>query len=228
MELNADFSQRIVLHGADLEWLASPMAGVHRRMLDRIGGELARATSIVRYQPGSQFSAHVHTGGEEFIVLDGVFSDEHGDFPAGSYIRNPPQSQHTPGSLPGCVIFVKLWQFDLADRTHVRTDVNKIGGVMDPTRPGVLVTPLYRDHRETVRYEQWEPDAEVTLDTNGGAEILFLDGSATESNDALRAQSWVRVPSNAAFLASTGKQGAKVWIKSGHLDFAGPPQLATP
>ena len=127
MELNADFAQRVVVHSEDLDWQASPMAGVSRRMLDRIGGEVARATSIVRYDPGSKFSPHVHTGGEEFLVLDGVFQDEHGDFPAGSYIRNPPQSRHTPGSEPGCTILVKLWQFDPEDRTHVRIDMGKIG-----------------------------------------------------------------------------------------------------
>jgi anti-sigma factor ChrR (cupin superfamily) len=129
MELNADFSKRAVVHGAQTDWVASPMKGVDRRMLDRIGDEVARATSIVRYAPGSHFSSHVHTGGEEFLVIDGVFSDEHGDFPAGSYIRNPPESSHTPGSEPGCTILVKLWQFDLADRTHVRIDTNKMRAV---------------------------------------------------------------------------------------------------
>ena len=96
MELNTDFSKRVVIHSDQLEWLASPMPGVDRRMLDRIGGEVARATSIVRYAPNSQFSAHTHSGGEEFIVLEGVFQDEHGDFPTGTYVRNPPTTSHTP------------------------------------------------------------------------------------------------------------------------------------
>ena len=69
MEINADFSQRVVVHAAQLPWVPSPMAGVERRMLDRIGDEVARATSIVRYAPGSQFSPHTHGGGEEFLVL---------------------------------------------------------------------------------------------------------------------------------------------------------------
>jgi anti-sigma factor ChrR (cupin superfamily) len=83
---------------ASIPWKASPMPGVERRMLDRLGDEVARATTIVRYAPDIHFSSHVHTDGEEFFVLDGVFQDEHGDFPAGSYIRNPPESRHTPGS----------------------------------------------------------------------------------------------------------------------------------
>jgi anti-sigma factor ChrR (cupin superfamily) len=122
MELNADFSQRVAVHAAQLPWVPSPIAGVDRRMLDRIGDEVARATSVVRYAPASRFSAHTHGGGEEFLVLDGVFQDEHGDYPAGSYVRNPPSSRHTPGSASGCVLFVKLWQFDLKDRTPVRHD----------------------------------------------------------------------------------------------------------
>jgi anti-sigma factor ChrR (cupin superfamily) len=81
-----------------------------------------RATSIVRYAPHSHFSPHAHSGGEEFLVLDGVFQDDHGDSPTGSYIRNPPTSHHTPRSVSRCVIFVKLWQFDPDDRTQVRLD----------------------------------------------------------------------------------------------------------
>src|SRR5260370_41608212 len=122
MELNADFSQRVVVHAARLSWVHSPMPGVERRMLDRIGDEVARATSIVRYAPGSHFSPHTHGGGEEFLVLDGVFQDEHGEFPAGSYIRNPPTSHHTPGSEPGCILFVKLSHLDTAHRHQRRLD----------------------------------------------------------------------------------------------------------
>ena len=137
MELNADFSQRAVVHAAQLAWMPSPIAEVDRRMLDRIGEEVARATSIVRYAPGSRFSPHMHGGGEEFLVLEGVFQDEHGDFPAGYYIRNPPTSSHTPGSTLGCTIFVKLWQFDPDDRTQVRIDANKMPFLPDPGRKGV-------------------------------------------------------------------------------------------
>ena len=118
-DVNADFEQRVLVHSANLSWLDSPMPGVHRRPLDRVGGEVARATSVVKYAPNSRFSPHVHTGGEEFLVLEGVFQDEHGDFPAGSYVRNPPRTRHTPGSEPGCVILVKLWQFEPDDQCQV-------------------------------------------------------------------------------------------------------------
>ena len=215
MELNADFSERAVVHSAEVPWVASPMAGVDRRMLDRIGDEVARATTIVRYAPGSSFSSHVHTGGEEFLVLDGVFQDEHGDFPAGSYIRNPPQSSHTPGSEPGCTIFVKLWQFDMADRTHVRVDTGKMRFV--PVADGVAVMPLFSDGAEDVVLERWAPGAEVALDAAGGLELLVLDGGFDEGGDTLRKDSWLRLPNGANSTATVGSAGAKVWIKRGHL-----------
>jgi hypothetical protein len=226
MQVNADFTQRVVVHGAQLEWQASPMAGVHRRMLDRIGDEVARATSIVRYAPDSKFSPHVHSGGEEFVVLEGVFQDEHGDYPAGAYIRNPPASRHTPGSAPGCVILVKLWQFDLADRTHVRTHIDKIGSLADRARPGVMVTPLYEDDRERVRVETWRAGATVMLEAAGGAEVFVLDGGFEEQGDALVRWSWLRVPVGGVVHAVSGAAGARVWVKTGHLRDVHPPASA--
>jgi len=176
MELNADFSKRAAVHAATLPWVASPMAGVDRRMLDRIGDEIARATSIVRYAPGSHFSPHTHGGGEEFLVLEGVFTDEHGDFPAGSYIRNPPTSRHTPGSEPGCVIFVKLWQFDPKDRAQVRIDTGGLAFVSRAEHAGIAELNLFQDAHETVRLERWAPDTTIARTPRGGAELLVLRG----------------------------------------------------
>ncbi len=217
MKINADFDVRVVLHADDIDWRASPMPGVSRRPLDRIGDELARATTIVRYAPGSKFSAHTHDGGEEFIVLDGVFQDEHGDFPAGSYIRNPPTSRHTPGSDDGCTIFVKLWQFDADDRSYIRIDMNKIGAVPDQTRPGVKVSPLFKDQNEDVRLEHWDGGCEASFAVAGGAEIFVLDGEIEESGDQLRRHSWARIPAGGTVSLKTDNQSAKIWIKSGHL-----------
>jgi hypothetical protein len=226
MEINADFDKRVVVHAATLPWVRSPMPGVERRMLDRIGGEVARATTIVRYAPQSKFSAHVHTGGEEFIVLDGVFQDEHGDFPAGSYIRNPPESSHTPGSAPGCTIFVKLWQFDPADRTHVRTDMNALDLVGVPDRPGVAIAPLFEDARETVRLEQWDAGAQIRMALPEGGEFLVLKGGFQEGADTLREQSWLRVPKDGLLDANAGATGARVWVKTRHLRFVAPPKAS--
>ena len=215
MGLHDDFSKRAAVHSANEPWVASPMAGVDRRMLDRIGDEVAGATTIVRYAPGSKFSPHVHTGGEEFLVLDGVFQDEHGDFPAGSYIRNPPQSSHTPGSEPGCTIFVKLWQFDLDDRTHVRVDTDKMRYV--PRADGVEEMPLFHDAHEDVVLERWAPGADVALDAAGGLELLVLEGGFTEAGEAFGKGSWLRLPRGSRSTAQAGSDGTRVWIKRGHL-----------
>lgn len=226
MDINADFSQRIVRHGATMPWVDSPVAGVQRRMFDRIGDEVARATSIVRYAPGSQFTAHTHDGGEEFIVLEGVFQDEHGDYPVGSYIRNPPTSRHMPGSVSGCTIFVKLWQFAPEDRTHVIVDMNKMGKIDDPTCPSVAVTPLFEDDRETVQLEYWQPGAQVQRTCTNGAEILVLAGDFADGGERLEAMSWMRLPRGGKLDARAGDHGARVWIKQRHLRFFGPPVIS--
>jgi len=217
MELNADFSRRVVVHAAKLAWTASPTAGVERCMLDRIGEEVARATSIVRYAPQSRFSAHTHGGGEEFLVLDGVFQDEHGDFPAGFYVRNPPTSSHTPGSAPGCTIFVKLWQFDPDDRTQVRLDSAGMTYIAVPERPGVELMPLFQDRRESVRLERWAPNVEIVLPAPGGMELLVLEGGFGADGESFVRHSWLRLPSGATLRARVGAGGCRVWVKTGHL-----------
>jgi ChrR Cupin-like domain len=217
MNHNADFDQRVIVHTDKLEWIASPMKGVDRRMLDRIGEEIARATSVVRYAPDSHFSPHVHTGGEEFLVLEGVFQDEHGDYPVGSYVRNPPQSSHTPGSGPGCVILVKLWQFDLEDRQGVRLDTSKMIPIRSDDNERVSVIPLFKDLREEVRIEIWEPDTPILIDSPLGLEVFVLDGDFEHEGELFRKGSWIRWPCGDRFTALTAHAGARVWTKRGHL-----------
>lgn len=217
MEINSDFSKRAIVHAGREEWIPSPMKGVDRRMLDRIGDEVARATSIVRYAPGSHFSPHTHTGGEEFLVLEGVFQDEHGDFPAGTYVRNPPTTSHTPGSEEGCVIFVKLWQFDMDDRHQMSVNSNTAEWTASPTRTGVEELALYADPREQVSMEQWKPNAAITLDATDGMEVLVLEGSFVEGDDVFETQSWLRLPVGSSAQVNAGSNGCKVWIKRNHL-----------
>ncbi|GAB0494503.1 hypothetical protein MMPV_005797 [Pyropia vietnamensis] len=226
MRVNDDFSARVLVHSSRLDWVPSPIVGVNRRMLDRMGGEVARATSVVSYAAHSSFSRHTHAGGEEFLVLDGIFSDEHGDYPVGTYVRNPPTSAHTPSSLGGCVIFVKLWQFDPTDRTPVVVDVAKTEAVTPAGRPGVTVAPLHTDDREVVAVEVWAPGTVVSLPLPGGGELLVLDGTLTEANDELQRHSWLRLPVGGRLDARAGTQGARVWLKTGHLRFVTPPAEA--
>jgi quercetin dioxygenase-like cupin family protein len=217
MQINADFRRRAVVHAARLDWVASPMPGVERRMLDRIGEEVARATSIVRYAPASRFAPHTHDGGEEFLVLDGVFQDEHGDYPAGTYVRNPPGSRHAPGSADGCTILVKLRQFDPTDRTEVRIGPGQLAWRAAPGRPGVAAAALFADARERVRLERWAPATRVQCPPAGGLELLCLEGGFIASGERFAALSWLRLPEGDALDAVAGSEGARVWLKEGHL-----------
>lgn len=224
MRVNADFSERVLVHTDTLEWQASPMKGVERRMLDRIGGEVARATSIVRYAPGSAFSEHTHDGGEEFIVLEGTFQDEHGDYPAGTYVRNPPTTHHIPRSDDGCTIFVKLWQFDPGDRNQFDLDLSALD--LEPAGDGLSASVLHNDERETVAFEKLEPGASRSLGDAGGAEVLLLEGALSGEGIEMAKHDWLRLPKGDRVDLVAGPEGASLWIKTGHLAHVREPEPA--
>jgi len=223
MELNADFNQPVTVRDIENDWRASPSAGVERKMLDRIGGEVARATTIVRFAKGSAFAPHTHGGGEEFVVLDGVFQDEHADYPSGSYVRNPPTSRHTPRSDPGCTIFVKLWQFHPEDRQHVVIDMNALELKDVSDRPGIRQGLLYENGYERVQKENWTAGASSPLQTEGGVEILVLKGSVSDGSISYTERDWLRYPDGAQIQLTAGAEGATLWVKSGHLVHARAP-----
>ena len=218
MKINAEFNKRVAVHSEEMEWIDSPMPGVSRRPLDRIGGEVARATTIVRYAENSHFSSHVHTGGEEFLVLEGIFQDEHGDYPKGSYIRNPPKSSHTPGSADGCVIFVKLWQFQPQDPTHVSVNSNFIKPTPNRNHEGVSTLSLYSDDAEEVSIQTWQADQTITITAEQGIEVLVIEGSYVESGETFKKNSWLRLPIGSTLNAKAGSDGCKVWMKQHHLN----------
>jgi anti-sigma factor ChrR (cupin superfamily) len=167
--------------------------------------------------PGTAFSPHTHPGGEEFFVLDGIFQDERGDYPAGSYVRNPPASRHTPRSQAGCTIFVKLFQFDPADCSHVNIDTRLVDAVSPTGRQDVMLIPLFNDGREKVRLEEWRANTSVLLDLPGGFEALVLEGSFEEGGETFAQHSWLRLPKGFRLTAVAGAAGARLWIKTGHL-----------
>lgn len=222
MEVNADFSQRVVLRPEDQAFVPSPMAGVERVMLDRIGAEVARATSLVRYEAGSSFSAHAHDMGEEFLVIEGVFSDESGDFPAGSYVRNPPGSSHAPSSADGCTIFVKLRQFDQQDQERVVVDIQSENAPWQATdHAGVEVLPLHRYGDEDVAIYRLAPGASLNaMNDHGGAEIYVLEGTLEGGGERYPRGTWLRLPVSHN-LSLHSKEGARYWMKIGHLASTG-------
>lgn len=216
MSLNMDFTQRIVIDSDSLDWDPSRMPGVERRKLEREAAESGRATSVVRYAPDSHFSPHTHSGGEEFLVLEGVFSDETGDFGPGSYVRNPIGSTHKPHSDDGCVIFVKLDQFDLEDTEFVRirtADTPWQSGLVD----GLSVMPLHEFGNEHVALVKWAPGTQFTRHTHiGGEEIFVLDGVFEDEHGRYPRGTWIRSPHNSVHTPFS-TEGCTIWVKTGHL-----------
>lgn len=218
MQINSDFSQRAVVMPAQYQFVPSPLAGVSRMMLERVGGEVARATSIVRYEPGAGYSSHRHDGGEEILVLDGVFSDEHGDYPAGTYLRNPPGTSHQPFSVGGCTLLVKLWQFAANDLTpvlvHTQTANWRPGLV-----PGLSVLPLHEHNGVQTALVRWAPHTQFNRHVHaGGEEILVLDGLFCDEFGEYPTQSWLRSPRYSSHAPFTKEQGALIYVKVGHFD----------
>jgi anti-sigma factor ChrR (cupin superfamily) len=173
MELNTDHAIRVVLQSNDLPWQASPAARVQRRLLAREGAEDARATSVVRYEPGAVFAEHAHPQGEEIIVLSGQFEDEHGVYPAGTYLKNPHGSSHAPRSPSGCTLFVKLRQLseDDAERVVVRPqDQHWSPGLV----PGLEVLPLAQFGTTHTALVRWAPGTVFNPHRHHGGEEIFV------------------------------------------------------
>lgn len=218
MRLNADFSQPVVVRPEDYRWVDSPVAGVERMMLDRIGDEVARATSLVRYAPDSSFTAHEHGGGEEILVLEGAFGDEHGSYPAGTYLRNPIGTRHSPriGS-EGALILVKLHQFDPQDQAHFQIDTRSQPWSISPdaTMESML---LHHHGRETVMLQKWTSGERLERCVpEGGEELLVLRGSFSDEQSEYPMGTWIRRPAGFHYRPLPGEEGVKIWIKTGHL-----------
>lgn len=186
-------------------------------MLDRVGGEVARATSIVRYAAGSCFDRHVHGGGEEILVLEGIFSDEHGNYPAGAYLRNPPGTSHAPFSRDGCTLFVKLWQFAADDNTPVRIDTS-VASWHPGLVPGLSVMPLHEHDGVSTALVQWAPETRFNTHVHpGGEEILVLDGVFRDEEGDYPIGTWLRSPRWSRHTPFTAAEGARIYVKVGAL-----------
>jgi hypothetical protein len=182
VRVRADLREAAAVDSRDHVWIDSPLPGVTRVLLDRVGEEVAVATSLVRYAPGSRFDPHVHGGGEEFLVLDGVFSDEHGDYPAGTYVRNPIGTRHQPFSRPGCVLFVKLWQFHESDDHQFDWSLGK------PPET------LFEREGEIVGTARIDAGGSLRLESDEVQEVLVLDGELQTEGNTYGPWSWLRWP----------------------------------
>jgi anti-sigma factor ChrR (cupin superfamily) len=215
MLVNPDFTFRASVRPADYQWVASPQPGVERVMLDRLGGEKARATSIVRYAPDSHFPPHAHPGGEEILVLSGTFSEGDEHYPAGWYLRNPPGSSHQPYSDPGATIFVKLWQMLPGETRQVRIDTRAPSAWL---RSGEReVCPLFSDPAEQVSLQRLQAGEALFPEPVSSAELLVLAGTLIESEAVYECGSWLRLPQGHYPALVAGPQGVTLYLKTGHL-----------
>lgn len=213
--LNMNFAERVVIEAARQPWLPSPASGVSRKPLAREDRESGHATSIVRYDPGSRFKTHPHPNGEEILVLEGVFSDEAGDYPAGTYLRNPPGSSHAPFSEKGCVIFVKLDQFAAGDADTVRVYTHQTEWL--PGQGGLQVMPLYEHQGQHTALVKWPAGEQFVPHRHwGGEEILVLSGTFRDEHGDYPAQTWIRSPHLSEHHPHVSEETI-ILVKTGHL-----------
>ncbi|MEK6420317.1 MAG: cupin domain-containing protein [Burkholderia gladioli] len=214
MLVNADFARRAVVPADQTRWVASPQAGVERAMLDRVGGEQARATSLVRYARASSFPRHPHPGGEEILVLAGVFSEGERAYPAGWYLRNPPGSAHRPSSDEGALLFVKLRQMRADETRTVRIDTR------DPAawrqRGEHAFCPLFEAPGETVALQRLAAQAAPELAAHGRVELLVIDGVLQLDGGRYARGSWIRLPDGDRPDCRALTAGTTVYVKTLH------------
>ena len=214
---NSDLDSRVVLFESDEKWRLSPSDGVKRLYLDRANfSEYTSATSIVKFDKNSQFSGHTHQNGEEFFVLDGIFSDEHGDYPKGTYVRNPHGSCHSPFSKDGCKIFVKLRQFQKDDSARI---VRTVIEPWETYSEEVTYLKLYEFRNEIVYLAEFKPHSKINLPfkNKGGEEILILSGAIHDKGNNFEAITWIRDPKSCFIEARSGNNGVRGFVKTGHL-----------
>jgi anti-sigma factor ChrR (cupin superfamily) len=222
--INGDLGVRVAVDTAAMDWTPSPSRTVWRKRMHLVGPpEAGQVTSVVRYEPRSSFHAHAHPDGEEILVLEGVFSDEHGDWPAGTYLLNPEGFRHAPFSREGCVLFVKLRQFPGRDREHVALDTNALP--WQPTaRAGVAVRPLYAQagFADTMRLERWAPGTELgRVVYPQGAELFVLEGSFRDAEGAFARGAWLRLPPGSAH-EPVSAGGCVLYVKEGGFAYLRP------
>ena len=219
MLIHADFSQSIIIKPEDYCWVKSPRGEVDRMMLDRIGDEKARATSLVKYAPNSVFPEHQHPLGEEVLILSGILiENDHDDYPAGWYLRNPHRSTHRVSSKEGCLIFVKLMQMTEHEREPIRINTN------DPANWKLIqdrrICPLFQSEYEKTYLEKLETDQFFPEKSEQGIEFLIIKGELFCGTEIYPTGSWVRLPMHSTANFQAGSSGATLYVKTGHLQHA--------
>ena len=220
LALNADLAARAVVRSAEIDWQPSPSPTVWRKRLYLDGPrEAGIVTSVVRYDAGSEFPTHHHPDGEEIFVLDGVFSDEHGDYPAGTYLLNPDGTSHAPFSKDGCVLFVKLRQHAGEGHTQVQMNTNALDW-QTRNDTGVWQKPLYLQggYKEWTQLLKLDAGAQSPPhDHPNGEEIFVIEGEIEDEHGIYPAGTWVRSPPGSGHTVKSPK-GAILYVRLGGIE----------
>ena len=216
MKIHTDLKLRVIANTADMPLAPTPVNGIDRKMLERDGDEVARATSLVRYASHSSFTSHQHELGEEFFVLKGVFEDEFGQYPAGTYVKNPAGSGHTPFTETGCTLFVKLRYQDPSDNTRVVINTQSsewCKGLVS----GLNVMPLASFGTTNTALVRWAPGTYFNPHRHfGGEEIFVVDGVFEDVHGRYPKGFWQRSPHMSAHKPFS-VEGCTILVKTGHL-----------
>ena len=217
-DINADLSQHVVVNTQQMQWESSPSGTVWRKPLYRQGGEFGPVTSIVKYEPGGNFRSHTHPQGEEIYVLEGEFCDNHGRYPAGTYLLNPDGTQHAPYSDIGCTLLVRLRQYDGDKRKQLALNTHEMEwrqGMVE----GLTVLPLYSqaEYPENMALVRWQPDTYFPEHTHpGGEEILVLEGTFEDDHGEYPTGTWIRSP-HLSKHKPYSKDGCLIYVRVGGL-----------
>lgn len=218
MNLNADFSQRIVIQPDTLPWSPGPSSGIEQKLLEQEGAEGARTTAIVRYAAGTSLPGHGHNLGVEIFVLEGVLNDESGDHGPGNYIKNSSGSIHASYSTNGCTLFVKRGHLDVRDRQNVVVDTLKTNWYPGLV-PGLAVMPLSSFETHHTALVRWSPETYFSAHRHyGGEEILVIAGVFEDEHGRYPQGTWIRSP-HLSLHQPFSKEGCTILVKTGHLSF---------
>jgi anti-sigma factor ChrR (cupin superfamily) len=210
---NDNTNLRAVAAASEMQWTATESQSVRRKRFEHDGGSPPRVTSVVEYAANSQFPGHQHPLGEEFLVLQGVFSDEHGHYPTGTYVRNPPGSAHVPFSEPGCIILVKLQQMSTDERQSTVVDALGSEGWQETDDEALSRKTLFECANEIVTLYEFQPGAELTMRTDRGViEIFVIEGCVEDELGLYMPWTWVRIPAQSELNVSS-PTGAVIYLK---------------
>ena len=143
------------------------------------------------------------------------YSDEFGDYPAGTYFRNPEGFRHAPFSEEGCVLLVKLHQFQSGDDAHVVIDTRATP--WSPGHGGLKVMGLHEYGGEHVALVHWPIGEHFQRHTHvGGEEIFVLSGEFIDEHGRYPAGTWIRSPHLSVHEPWVERETV-LWVKTGHL-----------